>query len=199
MTFRRRMIWAALLTASHLSSSWLHAAEPDFPTAVGTRWVYIAGPLSIVEEIVAVEEAFGEKCIRLETRVNDKALSFEHLAVRPDGLYRVSIGGEEVVPPLCFIRFAPKSGETWAVKSKVGEIEVAGQFVAGKSLVVVPAGRYSVVTSQGSKFQSPSGELQFTYFYAPGVGKVKQVIRNGDKASELSLKEFHPGKGESKN
>lgn len=170
----------------------VNGAEPAFPAEVGTRWTYVANQAEVIEEIVAIDEISGERCLKVETSVNGQVLSFEHLAVRPDGLYRVSIGGEKVVPPLCFFKFTPRSGEKWSVKSKVGELDVTGEFVAGTSLVSVPAGRYTVTTSRGSKFQSPSGEIDFTYFYAPGVGKVKQVIQVGRNSSQLVLKEFRP-------
>ncbi|SFI97887.1 hypothetical protein [Planctomicrobium piriforme] len=167
-------------------------ASELFPTAVGTRWVYDAGPVEVTEEIVGEDLIEGERCLKLETRVNGKPISFEHLAVRPDGVYRVTIAGERVMPPLCFLKSSPQSGERWSVKSKVGEIDVSGEFAGGKSLVQTPSGRYSVITAHGTRFQSPGGELEFTYSYAPGVGKVKQVISIQGKSAQLVLKEFHP-------
>jgi|GEM_PF-6873839 len=174
------------------AASIVSAAEPGFPGKVGTRWVYGAGKAEVIEEIVAIEEINDESCLKIETRIGETPLSFEHIAVRADGLYRVTIGGEPVVPPLCFFRFAPRSGEKWKVKSTVGDVEVTGQYTAGTSLITVPAGRFTVISSRGQGFPPPNEKLDITCFYANGVGKVKQVIANGPQQTELVLKEFRP-------
>ncbi|HWL07556.1 MAG TPA: hypothetical protein VNQ76_04065 [Planctomicrobium sp.] len=192
MTGSRIGISVALMALIMVTCGTVQGAEPPFPMAIGSRWTYDAGPVTVVEEIVGIDDINGEQCLRVTTQVNGKVLSFEHHAVRPDGIYRVTIGGEPVVPPLRFFRFSPRDGEQWEVKSKVGDVDVSGQFKAGKATVTTPTGRYQTKTAQGTGFQSPSGEMNFTYFYAPGIGKVKQVIMVGEKGSQLVLKEFQP-------
>ncbi|WP_437190728.1 hypothetical protein [Planctomicrobium sp. SH527] len=176
-----------LIVAVFAISDAVFAAEPFMPTAVGTRWLYSSGKVAVEERILSVDDIDGEKCLRIETLVNSMPLAFEHIAIRTDGLYRVTVGGEKVDPPVCFLKFSGSGEEKWKIQSTVGGENVAGNFVAGKTLVSVPAGRYTAVTSKGTKFKVPNGELEFTYCYAQGVGKVKQVVKLGENSTELVL------------
>ncbi len=52
----------------------------------------------------------------------------------------------------------------------------------------------SAVTVHGTKFESEAGPLEFTYYFVPGIGKVKQVISTKGKSAELALKEYQPAR-----
>jgi len=179
------------------------AQKPLFPTAVGSRWTYDSSGVEVVEEIIAEDVIQGETCQRVITKLNGKLLSFEHLVERPDGMYRVTIAGEPMEPPLCFLKTHAKSGETWAVDSKIGEVSVTGEFTAGTKIELnagfkttgVQFRSKQAITSQGSKFRVPQGELEFTYEYVPGIGKVRQSMTFGDKTKSLVLKKFELGTG----
>jgi hypothetical protein len=179
------------------------AQKPLFPTAVGSRWTYDSNGVEVVEEIIAEDVIQGETCQRVITKLNGKVLSFEHLVERPDGMYRVTIAGEPMEPPLCFLKTHAESGETWAVDSKIGEVSVTGEFTAGtkteSTADIKASGSTSraqqAITSHGSKFRVPQGELEFTYEYVPGIGKVRQSMTFGDKTKTLVLKKFEPGTG----
>lgn len=167
-------------------------ANALFPLEVGSRWTYAAGPYELEEEVTQIDVVDGEPCARVETRVNGKAVAYEHLAHRADGIYRVTIGGERVVPPLCFLKFPVKRQTPWQVTSEVGGEQISGQFTADVTRLKVPAGEYQAVVVHGTNFQSETGPLEFKYYFAPGIGKVKQVISASGKSAELELKKYQP-------
>ncbi|WP_437226308.1 hypothetical protein SH661x_004516 [Planctomicrobium sp. SH661] len=173
------------------------AAPPQqslYPIAVGSKWIYEAAGNQLVEEVTGYDIVDGERCARVETSINGKVVAYEHLAFRSDGLYRVSIAGERVVPPLCFLKYPSPKGGQWAVASQVNGIEIAGQFSLGQANITVPAGEFDAVTVHGTRFESEAGPLEFTYYFVPGVGKVKQVISTKNKSTELVLKEYQPAR-----
>lgn len=192
----------ALLTAGVywcLFSLISDAAAPGgsiYPSAVGTRWIYDAGVMELEERVTGIEEIAGERCARIETSVQGKVVAYEHLAFRPDGVYRVAIAGEQVVPPLCFLKYPAPLGTQWDVRSKIKGQEIAGHFVLGQAVVTIPSGQQQALSSRGTNFESEAGPLEFTYYFVPGIGKVKQVVSINGRAAELTLKEFHPPQAE---
>lgn len=167
-------------------------ANALYPLEVGTKWTYQAGPYELEEEVMQIDVVDGEHCARVETRINGKAVAFEHLAHRPDGIYRVSVAGDRVVPPLCFLKFPIKPQTAWSVHSAVGEEKISGQFTTAITRIKVPAGEYQAIMVHGTNFESEAGPLELKYYFAPGVGKVKQVISAKGKSAELELKKFTP-------
>ncbi|WP_437187534.1 hypothetical protein SH668x_000932 [Planctomicrobium sp. SH668] len=186
---------ATLLFQIFLAIQLVYAAPPEsnlLPLAVGTKWTYQSGSTQIEEVITAIEMISGERCAKLETRINGKALANEHLTARSNGIYRVAIQGEPVTPALCILKFPAQLGGKWDVSSMINGVEIAGQFTLGRAKVVVPAGEYATVTVHGTKFESNEGPIELLYYFAPGVGKVKQVITTQGKTAELALKEYSP-------
>src|SRR5262245_12534285 len=72
---------------------------PLFPLKVGTRWQYRCGKDTIVVRVAAHEKVGDVLCARLEATGGDRK-STEHLAVRPDGVYRHQAAGKKIEPPL---------------------------------------------------------------------------------------------------
>lgn len=190
----RPTVLAVLLTLSSLAGSTFaqeSAGTSEFyPTRVGTEWVFKSGPLELTERIAAREKINGEDCLRVETLHEGKVVAYEHIAVRPDGVYRVSIAGTEVTPPLCFLKYSAKLGDAWSVQSRVQGTEVSGKFTLGQATVRLPAGEYRAVTSQGTGFKAGEESLEFTYYFVSGMGKVQQVIKANGQEAVLALKEF---------
>lgn len=165
-----------------------------FPTAVGTQWVYRSGVVEVLERVTAHERVGDDICARVESILNGKVVSFEHIAVRPDGVYRVAVAGQPVNPPFRFAKFPPKLNDRWEVNSAVLGQAIKGSFVTGQAAVKVPAGEFQTLTTTGTGFKVQESDLSFTYHFAKGVGKVKQLTTiggAGGKEVVLELKEFH--------
>jgi len=165
--------------------------QPLYPLTVGSKWIFEAGQNQLIEEVTKSEIIDGEQCVRVETRVNGQVVAFEHLAARTDGIYRVTVSGERVVPPLCFLKYNTVMRTPWNVSSRVNGVMISGEFALEKTQVSVPAGDFQAVAVRGTKFESEAGSLEFTYYFVPGIGKVKQVISARGRSAELVLKEYH--------
>ena len=58
----------------------------------------------------------------------------------------------------------------------------------------VPAGAYHAITLHGEVREGAAQTLAFTYWFAPGVGMVKQVLKKGGRATVYELERFEaPG------
>ncbi|MFG0295487.1 MAG: hypothetical protein ACF8PG_06235 [Maioricimonas sp. JB045] len=189
---RLACLFALLISAPAIAQQ-PASTSPFYPTAVGTEWTFRSGPFEIIERITKHEVVDGENCARVETIFNGKVVSHEHIAVRKDGVYRVSVAGTPVVPPLQIIHFPVQDGASWAIKSTVKGQSVAGTFTLGAAQVTVPAGKFQTITVSGKDFGTKDKPLAFTYHFAPEVGKVKLVVAVGDRSTVLELKEFKPG------
>ena len=169
-----------------------------YPTAIGTEWVYKVGPVEVTERVAKHEQINGEWCARIETVFNGEVKSFEHLAVRKDGIYRAAISGITLEPPICVLKLPPRNGEQWSVNSKIvaggAQVPVTGDFVVTTSQVTVPAGEFKTAAVEGKKFRAGSKEISFTHHFAPKFGKVKQTITTDGEPRNLELKEFHAGR-----
>ena len=165
-----------------------------FPKAAGSEWTYQNGQMRITERIAAYEPVGGEECARLETVYEGKVVASEHLAFRADGVYRVAIAGQKIEPAFLFLKLPPRHGDQWKVKSRIGEEELSGEFNALIGKVKVPAGEFQALSVLGKNFHAGKSSLEFETAFAPGVGKVKHVVRIDGKETVLELVSFKPGK-----
>ncbi|WP_437202569.1 hypothetical protein [Planctomicrobium sp. SH664] len=165
--------------------------RPLYPLTLGSEWTYQAGEVELIEKVGGFDEINGEWCARIEVRMNGKLIASEHIVVRKDGVYRTAIMGDAVVPPLCFLKLPPQLGETWEVKSTLKEEPISGRFTIERETVQTPSGSEQVaICSRGSDFQVQGQPLNFTYYFVPGIGKVRQIVSAGDKKTTLELKSY---------
>lgn len=165
-----------------------------YPLAVGTEWVYAVGPVEMIERVASHEMVGDEMCVKLETVYNGNVVAFEHITVREDGVYRVSVAGQAVEPAFCILKWPADEGDTWEVDSSIRGESLSGSFVLSLSEVSVPAGDYLTVHAQSEGFTAPTAEgetipLSFSYDFAQGVGKVRQVVQIGERSTSMELKE----------
>ena len=167
-----------------------------YPLAVGTQWIYRSGPLVVRERVAGHEPVQGELCARIETMYEDKVVSLEHIAVRPDGLYRVAVSGKPVQPPLKFLSLPATPGTKWAVNSTIAGKSIRGEFVAseGSFLVRSPTGdddrTFKTDRVSGEDFRAGSEKVSFTYDFVPHIGKVKQVAKTAGLETTIELTDF---------
>jgi hypothetical protein len=166
-----------------------------YPLVVGARWLYQSGPLVVQERVARHEEVHGELCARVETMFDDRVVSFEHLAVRADGVYRVAISGTPIEPPLRLVALPVKSGDRWNVDSTVSGQRVRGELVTSEGTY---ARRHSGDADQkfkthrivGERFRIGSSEMTLEYEFVPRLGKVRQTAKTTGQETMLELREF---------
>ena len=77
---------------------------------------------------------------------------------------------------------------------KRGPLTSKGVYQVGEESVAVPWGTFQAVTLRGESYEGDSRTATFTYWFAPGVGIVKQVLRAGSKRTVMELEEFESPK-----
>jgi hypothetical protein len=168
--------------------------SPYYPLKVGTTWTYGSGDDRTTMKVVKHERVGGRPTALVEVTNADGSRLTENVAVNDAGVYRVAAGGHRIDPPLLLLRLPPKPGGTWAVKSKVLDGEMAGTFTSRAARVKVPAGEYEAVTAESDDLRMGDAKFPIKYYFAKGVGMVKQVVKVGDEEVVLELEKFEAGK-----
>jgi hypothetical protein len=167
-----------------------------YPLAVGSLWIYKSGPLEVREKVVRHEEMQGEMCARIETIFDDRVVSFEHVAVRADGIYRVAVGGTPIDPPLKFVSLPVRPGDKWTVDSKIAGKPIRGEFTTSEGTFQARSPRgdqdQSLKTHHvaGQKFQTGGETVSFSYDFVPQIGKVKQTAKAHGLETAIELNDF---------
>jgi hypothetical protein len=165
------------------------SGTPYYPLKVGTRWVYKSGTHTITVRVTKEELVGGVRCARVEA-VEGKEVHVEHVAVRPDGVFKYRADGDDIKPPLCFLKLPPKAGATWKAEAEVRGLAVTATFALAAGEVTVPSGRYKAVTVTAPDFQTGGRKMPVTYWFAAGVGLVRQRALVGGSEVVLELESF---------
>lgn len=164
-----------------------------FPLKAKSKWVYKTGDQTVEVEVASTDKD-GTK---LDTKVNGKVVASEVVQVKADGVYRASVKGDKIDPPIKFLALPVKKDAEWSVESKVGAQTVKGKFKVKSDTekVKVPAGDFDTVFVDGPDFEIASSKTSIKYYFAKGKGVVKLTYEiGGAPASVLELKEYVEGK-----
>ncbi len=169
---------------------------PYLPLQKGTVWTYKIGEKGFTLTVADHEKIGSVLCARVEMRVDGKVKTVEHLAVAEDGIYRYSIGGTRLDVPVRILKLPPKKGDSWTIDAKGPGEALKGTVKAGEEdEVKVPAGTYKkVVTSTSDDLDANGLKCGFTYYFAAGVGIIKQQVQIGAEKTVFELEKFEPGK-----
>jgi hypothetical protein len=169
-----------------------------FPLKKGAAWTYRTQDKPVTVRVADFEKIGNDVCARLEYLGSDnKVTATEAVTVREDGVYRVKFGGSLVNPPLCFLKLPLKNGQKWKFDCKIAGQDVKGGFVEGAEKdVKVPAGKYDTVTVTTTADTQKIDEqpVTITYYFAPKVGMVKQIVEIGGARTILELEKYEEPK-----
>jgi hypothetical protein len=173
-----------------------------YPLQVGNTWYYKLGDNKYTLRVAKFEKVGDLNCARVEMAVDEKVTAFEHIAITEEGVVRVSYDERRSEPPLLFLKLPHKKDATWKVDSVIGKTDkvpgekVSGTFKQGEAgKVGVPAGLFdNVITSSAQDLDANGLKLNFTCYFAKGVGMIKQEIDVGGQKVIIELEKFEPGK-----
>jgi hypothetical protein len=167
--------------------------ETYFPLKVGSKWTYRSGEEKVVVQVAKAETL---EILRDKKKGKEKVPGFslkitsggrdlsEQVAVLEDGVYRFSAAGKEINPPICILKFPIKGkGDTWPIDSVCNDMPIKGNFTCDE----VEINKFRAVTTS---FKDP--KMSFEYYFAPGVGLVKQRIEVGSFKVLLELEKYEP-------
>jgi hypothetical protein len=176
--------------------------SPYYPLQVGNTWHYRLGDNRYVMRVAKHEKVGDYMCARVEMLIDDKPTAHEHIAVTADGIVRVAYDDRRAEPPILFLKVPPKKDETWKVDSFVGKTDkvpgehVTGTFTEGEvAKLNEPSGSYeNVITSTSQDLNANGQRLSFVYYFAKGVGMVKQEIDVAGQKVIVDLEKFESSK-----
>lgn len=146
----------------------------------------------VMQQIAKIEHIDGLALARLETVAHGEVVASEHLNSTAKGLFRYRYNGSEISPAVCLLKFPIQVGETWESEHVSGQQKFKARFRVGGEDIEVPAGKYKTVCVH---ITADVGEatLVTSYWFAPGVGLVKQVATD-KRTVTLELENFEPGR-----
>jgi hypothetical protein len=207
----RRMLAVLLVGGFLLAAGPTGAQEPKskmpetpwYPLAVGTKWIYKYDDGKKCQFHVTGHEDFGGAvCAKVELSIDGKVVSFEHVSVTKDGVFRNGFAGTKADKPVQILKLPPKKGDTWEVESKaLGTESVKGKFTTDEEEIKVGDKSYKTFKVTGKDMDANGLKFSTTYYFAVDVGLVKQVIEVGEATKQtttLELEKFEGPKKEEK-
>ena len=179
------------------------------PLELGNRWVFDLKFGSIKSTVTytvgKIEKAEGKTLARLESDTNGTTKGSEDLEVSETGVYRHTLDGVGINPPFCLIQYPFKEGASWtATKYSLNGKWVEAKASAGEPTEIeVPAGKFKVYPVTMETVRKNGMAVVSTWYFADGVGLVRQVEDFGDKKVQMELrraklKRFTPGGSDKK-
>jgi hypothetical protein len=174
---------------------------PDYyPLKVETKWHYrvssgVQEPVEVVNRIAKIEKIDDQSLARLECSRDGNVTATEHLASTSKGVFRHRTNGIESSPPICLLRYPVKKDDSWNIETTVGEEKgkITCTVLDDKAEIEVPAGKYTAVCVK-VEIKTKDKELSTTYWFAAGVGMVKQTLELGITSVKLELEKVEKPK-----
>jgi hypothetical protein len=181
------------------------ASTSYFPLRVGTSWDYHVNSNLYTLRVTKHERIKDDKnninalCARVEMLVAGKPVTVEHLRVTRDGVYRVALDGKVNHPPVQILKLPPTKGTSWKVESTLNagtsESKFTGEFTIGREDVTIGEKTYpNCIKVTGNDLQVAGSKVSAVYYFAEGVGLVKQKLDFEGQKMILELDQFNPPK-----
>jgi len=175
------------------------AASPDYyPLNVNDKWTYDvkAGDKELVvsASVAKIEKIDDKELARIDSEINGKVATTEHLTSNDTGVYRARYNGVDFDPPVQILRYPIKEGETWDGETKAGSetFKYTVRVAKAKDEVEVPAGKFETVKVEIKLVQNKQS-VDSIYWFADGVGIVKQEASIQNTKLTLELQKFEKG------
>jgi hypothetical protein len=168
-----------------------------YPLKVGNTWTYTLSGTKFAIKVVKYEQVAGMNCARVEmTQIGGgRVLSYEHIAVMKDGIYRVSFEGNQATPPVLILKRSPQVGQQWKINSAIGKEKITGTFKCGREArLKVGDKEHDAFYIESTDLDANGMKVKFKTYYAKNVGMVKQIITIGQQEIVLELEKFEPAK-----
>ena len=168
-----------------------------YPLAQDAEWHYTMhtekGDAEMSYQVAKLESEADQEAYRVEMVLDKKIVLTEQLNQTPEGLFRTQLQDAKLSPPLLLLKNPVKSGEQWRTKTQIGAQELTIECQVESERVSVPAGEYDAVKLTVST-QANESDIRSTYWFAAGVGIVRQEAKIGDEPTmSIELTSYQPG------
>lgn len=166
-----------------------------YPTAEGSMWTYSTSEGTVTTKVVKHEEIGGVLCARIEATMTDNKKTSEYVRVTSDGVFRHRASEQTITKPLMFLKLPAAKTATWDVNSTVLGKTLKGTYKMTTGSVTIKGKKYDdvlIVTSVD--FEIDGQKLPHTYWFAKGIGLVKQSVTFAGEKVEMELDSYTPPK-----
>jgi hypothetical protein len=173
--------------------------SPWYPLPVHARWIYKdvsptrkdgAARPDLIRVVVKHEKIGAYPCALIANLRGTETPGKEHIYVTADGVFLAAVEGRRLSPPLRMLKLPPKAGDSWQTDLRENNALRKGIYVQDEEDVTVPAGTYRAVTLRGEISEAGVRTTDFKYWFAEGVGMVKQVVRKDGQTAVFELERF---------
>jgi len=167
----------SLIVAPATPAPRLKDKEPRYfyPTRVGEKRVFMIGDQERTIEVTEVKEEEKSLVVITSGLDGQRIRTTETYRVSDKGLFRLAIGNQTFLEPLCMLKLPFEKDEQWKFDNRP-KFPDWGTFTSvGRERVEVPAGRFDTVRIELDR----NPPQRATYWYAEGIGLVKAVYADG--------------------
>ena len=169
-----------------------------YPLRVGTVWHYEldAGGQkdAFVNRIAKIEKIDNKDLALQETVKGGKVLATEHLSSTAAGVFRHRSNNIPIDPPIQLLKYPIKPGESWEVETILGgQKSRVTCKVDGFEDIKVAAGKFKTVAVTVALEMGDGKKVVSAYWFAAGVGVVRQSASFGGNELKLELQKFERG------
>jgi hypothetical protein len=167
---------------------------PDYyPLQVGNQWNFkldVNGKeAAIIMRIAKIETIKEQPYARLEAEVMGKVTATEHLRKTDKGLIRLRTNTIEVDPPLLLLKYPVKAGDKWQGAFTADGKNAKYESHVTEEMVKVPAGRFKAMRV-AIRIEEGTMMANTTYWFAPGIGIVKQTVEAPGLTMTMELEKY---------
>ena len=155
-----------------------------WPATVGHRWVLQSGGREETFVITRAEQRDGALVVDVAIVRDGREDPTQQMRLSPEGIFRLSVGGQKYPAPECLLKLPHKDGQEWTFDPGPGHGASATLTAVRREAVETPAGRFDCI-----RVERVGGNAA-TYWFAEGVGLVKVGYGGGEQV----LKSYTPGK-----
>jgi len=167
---------------------------PDYyPLQVGNQWNYkldVNGKeIAMITRIAKIETIKDQPYARLEAEVMGKVTATEHLRKTDKGVIRLRTNTIEADPPLLLIKTPLKAGDKWGGEFTADGKQAKYETRVSEEMVKVPAGRFKTM-KVAIRLQEGGTVVNTTYWFAAGIGFVKQTVEAPSLNISIELEKY---------
>jgi hypothetical protein len=177
--------------------------------AIGNTWTYrVAGQDErFVVSVVGLEKIGDQLAFKLEATLRERVVATEYLLSNKDGIHRMRLDKDDIVPPLTICRTPPPlplpmmttppmttpppKKLMWRSNYRLGlRYGVAGFSMTPDDVVSVPAGNKLNTLRIDMDTTDQGVRVRTSYWFAPKIGIVKQTIDEAKRVTTLELEKY---------
>lgn len=183
-----------------LSSASMAAAQDYFPLKEGNQWIYTrSNGAELTTKVTGSTDIDGIHCAIVEATTQngtDSNVSVDYMTVDTEGVkvYMTEIQGVPIVynPPVLRIKLPFTKGQIWTSKLDQEGVTITTTSDASRTEEIrTDAGIFKCIVINSRVSIPGQGITTSEYYYADGVGMVRQVIQVSGQRIILSLKSYN--------